>query len=52
MRTKRLRTRLSLDDYLDLLNLAIALQDEAWQKEITAKLEKMTAACAGAESSS
>ncbi|WP_438434821.1 hypothetical protein [Gorillibacterium sp. sgz500922] len=41
MRAKRLRTRLSLDDYLDLLNLAIRLGDKGWQKEITAKLEKL-----------
>ncbi|WP_187385753.1 hypothetical protein [Gorillibacterium timonense] len=42
MRTKLLRTRLSLDDYLDMLNLAIRLGDKEWQKEITAKLEELT----------
>lgn len=33
------RTNLQVDDYLDLLNLAIQLGDVKWQKEITRKME-------------
>lgn len=34
------RADLQMDDYLDLLNLAIQLGDVKWQKEITRKLER------------
>ncbi|MCM3493079.1 MULTISPECIES: hypothetical protein [Paenibacillus] len=34
-------TSLSLDDYLDLLNLAIRLGDEHWQAEIISTLKQM-----------
>ncbi|WP_223067279.1 hypothetical protein [Paenibacillus caui] len=33
------RIGLSIDDYLDLLNLAAQLGDARWQKEIVRKLE-------------
>ncbi|WP_178020001.1 hypothetical protein [uncultured Paenibacillus sp.] len=39
--TARRKTRLSIDDYLDLLNLAAHLGDRQWQKEIIRKLEMM-----------
>ncbi|MEF3355194.1 hypothetical protein PV403_18810 [Paenibacillus sp. GYB006] len=32
------KTNLKLDDYLDLLNLAVSIGDEKWQKEIVRKL--------------
>ncbi|GIP49194.1 hypothetical protein IM700_003335 [Paenibacillus sp. DXFW5] len=37
----RRKTRLNIDDYLDLLNLAAQLGDLQWQKEIIRKLEMM-----------
>ncbi|MDU4694386.1 MULTISPECIES: hypothetical protein [Paenibacillus] len=37
----RRKTRLNIDDYLDLLNLAAHLGDQQWQKEIIRKLETM-----------
>ncbi|MBW4839242.1 MAG: hypothetical protein KZY74_07585 [Paenibacillaceae bacterium] len=37
----RRKTRLNIDDYLDLLNLAAQLGDSQWQKEIIRKLEMM-----------
>ncbi|MGG3454483.1 MULTISPECIES: hypothetical protein [Paenibacillus] len=37
----RRQTRLNIDDYLDLLNLAAQLGDPQWQKEIIRKLEMM-----------
>ncbi|MFB5268909.1 hypothetical protein ACE3NQ_16860 [Paenibacillus terreus] len=33
------KTSLHIDDYLDLLNLAVKVQDEKWQKEIRRKLQ-------------
>ncbi|MBO2944311.1 hypothetical protein JJQ72_10065 [Paenibacillus sp. F411] len=39
MREHPRRTNLQVDDYLDLLNLAIQLGDLKWQKEITRKME-------------
>lgn len=33
------KTSLHIDDYLDLLNLAVQVRDEKWQKEITRKLQ-------------
>ncbi|MFC7680423.1 hypothetical protein [Paenibacillus sp. GCM10028914] len=39
MRSNHQRTNLQVDDYLDLLNLAIQLGDAKWQKEITRKME-------------
>ncbi|GAB6928469.1 hypothetical protein JCM10914A_24520 [Paenibacillus sp. JCM 10914] len=33
------RCSLQIDDYLDMLNLAIQLGDVKWQKEITRKIE-------------
>lgn len=38
MKTTSLRCSLQIDDYLDLLNLAIQLGDVKWQKEITRKM--------------
>ncbi|MBM6384171.1 MULTISPECIES: hypothetical protein [Paenibacillus] len=38
MNTTLQKTSLQLDDYLDLLNLAITLGDTKWQKEIVRKL--------------
>ncbi|MGG1877049.1 hypothetical protein [Paenibacillus campinasensis] len=38
MKTTFKRSSLQIDDYLDLLNLAIQLGDEKWQKEITRKM--------------
>jgi len=38
MNTDMQKATLQLDDYLDLLNLAILLGDTRWQKEITRKL--------------
>lgn len=40
MNNKLQRADLHMDDYLDLLNLAIQLGDVKWQKEITRKLER------------
>lgn len=37
----RRKTRLNIDDYLDLLNLAAQLGDLQWHKEIIRKLEMM-----------
>lgn len=39
----RKKTRLEIDDYLDLLILATRLGDRQWQKEIIRKLEMMQA---------
>lgn len=39
--SNRRKTRLNIDDYLDLLNLAARLGDRQWQKEIIRKLEMM-----------
>ena len=39
MKTTSRRCSLQMDDYLDLLNLAIQLGDVKWQKEITRKME-------------
>ncbi len=33
------KTTLQIDDYLDLLNLAVHIGDRKWQKEIIRKLE-------------
>ncbi|WP_169725592.1 hypothetical protein [Paenibacillus bovis] len=33
------KTSLQIDDYLDLLNLAVHVGDHKWQKEIIRKLE-------------
>lgn len=33
------KTALQIDDYLDLLNLAVHVDDHKWQKEIIRKLE-------------
>lgn len=33
------RTTLQVDDYLDLLNLAVKLGDLKWQKEIKSRLQ-------------
>ncbi|WP_199909962.1 hypothetical protein [Paenibacillus sp. CAA11] len=35
------RCTLQVDDYLDLLNLAVQLGDLKWQKEIIRKLENL-----------
>lgn len=35
------RVSLNLDDYLDLLNVAVQVGDKKWQKEITRKLERI-----------
>ncbi len=35
------RLNLTLDDYLDLLNVAVQVGDKKWQKEITRKLERI-----------
>ena len=40
------RTDLQIDDYLDLLNLAIQLGDVKWQREITRKMEMTTTSAA------
>lgn len=39
MKSNLQRSNLQVDDYLDLLNLAIQLGDAKWQKEITRKME-------------
>lgn len=39
MKSNLQRSNLQVDDYLDLLNLAIQLGDLKWQKEITRKIE-------------
>lgn len=39
MTTTSRRCSLQIDDYLDMLNLAIQLGDAKWQKEITRKME-------------
>ncbi|MET3211897.1 UNVERIFIED_CONTAM: hypothetical protein ABIC26_004865 [Paenibacillus sp. PvR008] len=36
------RTSLHIDDYLDLLNLAVQVGDIKWQKEITRKLQALS----------
>ncbi|WP_199794871.1 hypothetical protein [Paenibacillus faecalis] len=41
MKSNLRRTNLQIDDYLDLLNLAIQLGDVKWQKEIRRKMELM-----------
>lgn len=41
MKTATLTRHLQVDDYLDLLNLAVTLGDKKWQKEIKRKLEYM-----------
>ena len=41
----KLRNPLLIDDYLDLLNLAIQLGDLRWQEEIKRKLHYMQAYC-------
>ncbi|MCM3784626.1 hypothetical protein M3231_16810 [Neobacillus mesonae] len=38
MKASVTKTSLQLDDYLDLLNLAVSVGDEKWQKEIIRKL--------------
>jgi len=35
------KTSLHIDDYLDLLNLAIQVQDKKWQREIHRKLQTL-----------
>jgi hypothetical protein len=36
------KTSLHIDDYLDLLNLAVQVGDTKWQKEITRKLQALS----------
>ncbi|MEW4371103.1 hypothetical protein [Paenibacillus kandeliae] len=35
------KTSLQIDDYLDMLNLAVHIGDQKWQKEIIRKLAYM-----------
>ncbi|MDO7906835.1 hypothetical protein Q5741_10400 [Paenibacillus sp. JX-17] len=42
------KTSLHVDDYLDLLNLAVQIGDTKWQKDITRKLEYLLARTAKA----
>lgn len=39
MKVSMRKTCLQIDDFLDLLNLAIQLGDQKWQREIIRKLE-------------
>jgi hypothetical protein len=39
MNTATTRTALKVDDYLDLLNLAVKVGDLKWQKEIKSRLQ-------------
>ncbi|SEU23883.1 hypothetical protein [Paenibacillus sp. NFR01] len=39
MNAANTRTALQVDDYLDLLNLAVKVGDLKWQKEIKARLQ-------------
>ncbi|WP_191089590.1 MULTISPECIES: hypothetical protein [Paenibacillus] len=39
MNTAAKRTSLQVDDYLDLLNLAVKVGDLKWQKEIKSRLQ-------------
>lgn len=39
MKVTTRKSSLQIDDYLDLLNLAVSLGDLKWQKEILRKLE-------------
>ncbi|MFP4975058.1 hypothetical protein ACE6ED_06590 [Paenibacillus sp. CN-4] len=41
MNVANTRTSLKLDDYLDLLNLAVKVGDLKWQKEIKSKLQHL-----------
>ncbi|NMO96376.1 hypothetical protein [Paenibacillus lemnae] len=49
MKQQPQRTNLQVDDYLDLLNLAIQLGDLKWQKEITRKMEMSMSSLAAAQ---
>ncbi len=43
MKVSTRKSSLQIDDYLDLLNLAVSLGDVKWQKEILRKLEYVQA---------
>lgn len=41
MNTAANRTSLQIDDYLDMLSLAVKLGDEKWQREIKTRIQYM-----------